>query len=51
MVEIERRAYSPPAVVRLGTLANRTESGNKPLSDVKPFQDGTAIGPPGPNGS
>ena len=51
MSESKQLPYVAPSVMRLGTPANKTESGNRALSDVQPFQDDTAFGPPGPNGS
>lgn len=39
-------AYQPPRVVELGSLAGLTRAGDQPNSDVMPFADGTAIGPP-----
>ena len=42
-----KKTYVAPSVELLGSVAEKTQAGNAPFSDVEPFQDGTAFPPPG----
>lgn len=42
-----KKTYVQPSVELLGSIAEKTQSGNAPNSDVDPFQNNTALGPPG----
>lgn len=50
MSEIKKE-YVAPTVQRLGGAVEITRFGTAINSDVQPFQDDTAIPPPGPDGS
>lgn len=41
-----KKAYVQPSVELLGSVAEKTQQGNSPFSDVLPFQNGTAFPPP-----
>ena len=41
-----KKAYVQPSVELLGSIAEKTQSGNAPFSDVEPFQNNTAFPPP-----
>lgn len=41
-----KKAYVQPSVELLGSIAEKTQSGNAPNSDVLPFQNNSAVPPP-----
>lgn len=41
-----KKSYAQPSVEVLGSVAEKTQAGTSPASDVLPYQDGTAYGPP-----
>ena len=42
-----KKTYVQPSVELLGSIAEKTQSGNAPNSDVMPYQDNSAVPPPG----
>ncbi len=46
-----KQEYKAPEVVRLGSVAEDTKSGDRPYSDVEPFANNTAFPPPDPGSS
>ena len=45
-----KKPYVAPIVEMLGSIAEKTQAGNAPNSDVLPFKNNTSFPPP-PNGS
>lgn len=41
-----KKMYVQPIVELLGSIAEKTEAGNAPNSDVNPFQNNTSFPPP-----
>ena len=41
-----KKTYVQPIVEMLGSIAEKTEAGNAPNSDVNPFQNNTSFPPP-----
>ena len=41
-----KKAYVQPSVELLGSIAEKTQSGSSPNSDVLPFQNNTSFPPP-----